>query len=202
MVISHKYHFIFIKTLKTAGTSIEVFLSQVCGPTDVFTPIIPHVEPHLARNYDGYFNHIEAQAVREKVGPDVWNSYFKFCVERNPWEKILSYYYMKKHRENSNLSFDEYLAGSEFPVNYPKYTEPEDPDKIIVDKVLYYENLMDGLGGVFSQLGIAFNGSLGVNAKSEYRTNRQPYQAVYTPEQSRVVAEIFKQELLLHGYSY
>src|SRR5919106_3187962 len=56
MIISHKYKFIFIKTGKTAGTSIEVFLSQHCGADDVVTPIFPHVEPHKPRNFSGYFN--------------------------------------------------------------------------------------------------------------------------------------------------
>jgi len=39
MIISHKHKFIFIKTRKTAGTSIEIFLSQFCGKNDTLTPI-------------------------------------------------------------------------------------------------------------------------------------------------------------------
>ena len=32
MILSHKYRFVFFRTPeKTAGTSIEVFLSQRCG---------------------------------------------------------------------------------------------------------------------------------------------------------------------------
>ena len=39
MIISHKYKYIFFKTSKTAGTSIEISLSRFCGKDDVITPI-------------------------------------------------------------------------------------------------------------------------------------------------------------------
>ena len=39
MIISHKYKFIFLKTKKTAGTSIEISLSRYCGNNDIITPI-------------------------------------------------------------------------------------------------------------------------------------------------------------------
>ncbi|HKA06102.1 MAG TPA: hypothetical protein VKD71_02510 [Gemmataceae bacterium] len=202
MIISHKYRFIFVKTLKTAGTSIEVFLSQHCGPLDVVTPIFPHLEPHVPRNDDGYFNHISAAEIRSRVGPDVWRNYFKFCVERNPWDKTLSYYHMMNVRQGGGLSLDQFLAGNDFPVNHPKYTDPLDALRVIVDRVLSYERLTEDIGRVFRDLGIPFEGSLGVNAKSEYRTDRQPYWEVYTPAQAYRVATVFAQERRLHGYAF
>ena len=42
----------------------------------------------------------------------------------------------------------------------------------------------------------------GVNAKSEYRTDRRPYREVYTQEQAYRVATIFAEERRLHGYAF
>ncbi|NEQ36330.1 MAG: hypothetical protein F6K40_08560 [Okeania sp. SIO3I5] len=39
MIISHKYKFIFLKTIRTAGTSVEIYLSRFCGDNEVITPI-------------------------------------------------------------------------------------------------------------------------------------------------------------------
>ena len=108
MVISHKYRFIFIKTRKTAGTSLEVFLSRICTPNDVLTPINPPVQTHKARNYTGlwnplaellfyrghtpystikqwfnrerFYNHIPTRLLRYRIPSKIWNNYFKFCI--------------------------------------------------------------------------------------------------------------------------
>jgi len=39
MIISHKHRFIFIKTMKPAGTSLEICLSGICGPEGGISPI-------------------------------------------------------------------------------------------------------------------------------------------------------------------
>jgi hypothetical protein len=46
MILSHKHRFVFIKGVKVAGTSVEIALSQVCGPEDIITPITPADEPY------------------------------------------------------------------------------------------------------------------------------------------------------------
>ena len=229
MILSHQHKFIFIKTAKTAGTSIEVFLSRQCGPKDIVTPIAPPVEGHQPRNYEGvinpipqilqrpgkifsalqravtsrekFYNHMPALEVKNRIPADIWNGYFKFCVDRNPWDKVLSHYHMHAAREGGALSLDEYLARGRFPINYFRYTD-RSGTKIIVDRVLRYENLLAELGEVFSQLNIPFDGTLGVAAKSEYRTDRTPYQEVFNDEQRRIVEKAFAKEIQLHGYQF
>jgi len=229
MILSHKYKFIFIKTAKTAGTSIEVFLSGHCGPSDILTPIAPPVEGHQPRNCEGFINpvpeilerpgklfsalrhaitnrekfyrHMPASLVQKRVSTQVWNSYFKFCVERNPWDKVLSHYHMHAARKGGSLSLDEYLGRGRFPINYFRYTD-RSGSKIIVDRVLRYENLLAELGEAFSQLQIPFDGTLGVAAKSEYRSDRRPYQQVFNDEQRKIVEKAFAKEIELHRYRF
>jgi hypothetical protein len=142
-----------------------------------------------------------AWLIQQRVPAHVWKSYFKFCVERNPWDKVLSHYYMAVSRAGGSLSLEQYLSKGRFPVNYFRYTDRSGA-RIIVDRVLRYENLMNDLGEVFLQLNVPFEGSLGIRAKSEYRTNHAPYQSVFNEEQRRIVEHAFAREIELHGYRF
>ncbi len=229
MIISYEHKFIFIKTAKTAGTSIEVFLSQQCGAEDIITPIAPPVEGHQPRNHEQlvnpiselvrqpegllaalrnvferrkkFYNHMPAWLIQRRVPVRVWNTYFKFCVERNPWDKVLSHYYMTASRAGGSLSLDQYLARGRFPINYFRYTDRSGA-KIIVDRVVRYENLMNDLAEVFAQVDVRFEGNLGVRAKSDYRTDYTPYQEVFNEDQRRIVEQAFAREIEFHGYRF
>jgi len=229
MIISHQYKFIFIKTRKTAGTSIEAFLSQVCAAEDVFTPVHPPLFGHQSRNYRGlfnplaefrvdrgmlawarttkhlalrerFYNHMPARLVQLRLPPDVFNDYFKFCVERNPWDKALSYYHMANHKAGGKLSLQKFVKRRQFSVDYPLYTDAQ--GRLLVDHVVRFENLTTQLGEVFVQLGIPFSGSLGVKAKGEYRQDRRPYQEVFTAEHRDIIARAYASEIAMFNYQF
>lgn len=91
MIVSHKHKFVFIKTVKTAGTSVEIDLNKILGPDDIATPIKPAVDGHKPQNYEyknfGILrrrmkNHMRAVEVLDIIGREVFQSYFVFCIER------------------------------------------------------------------------------------------------------------------------
>jgi hypothetical protein len=228
MIVSHKYRFIFVKTLKTAGTSVEVFLSNLCGEDDIVTPIYPPESSHVERNYVGlwnpvhdliendgwgvrkifidlmarkkFYNHIPARILRHRLPSNVWNGYFKFCIERNPWDKTLSHFYMVRERTGGTLTFDEYLASRKFCSNHPIYLDKH--GAVLVDRVVKYESLSEDLAEVFSELGVPYDGTLGVQAKSGHRRDKRPYQEVYSDSARKIIADAFHTEILLHGYTF
>jgi hypothetical protein len=108
---------------------------------------------------------------------------------------------MHAYRLGGDLSLDQYFARAKFPINYPRYTKPSG-SSIIVDRVVRYENLIDELGEVFTRLNVPFDGDLGVRKKGHFRTDRTPYQLVFSPKQCQIVERAFAREIQLHGYRF
>lgn len=102
MIISHKHKFIFTKPRKVAGTSVEVALSKFCGPDDIITENVSSTDIDedsyldYARNHDGYFNHMRAGRIKQKIGKKIWDDYIVFTIVRNPWDMVVSRYFWNK----------------------------------------------------------------------------------------------------------
>ncbi|MEM6484044.1 MAG: sulfotransferase family 2 domain-containing protein [Pseudomonadota bacterium] len=204
MVISHRHKFIFVKTAKTAGTSVEVVLSQICGEEDVVTPFGIEEHGHVPRNYYGYYNHMPAHEIINRVGEEVWAHYLTFTVERNPWDKVVSHYnFVKARHDEHDLAFGTYLKRGAFPHNLRLYARIGDrgTPELLVDSVLQYENLSQQLPALLAHHGVSLPGRL-PHAKGQYRDHRVLYESYYNDAQRKLIAHEFEQEIALFGYEF
>lgn len=228
MIISHEFRFIFIKTRKTAGTSVEAYLSQHCGEDDVLTPIHPPLPGHVARNHRGrwnilreiaevgsrpeaslalrqwlkcrrYYNHMPARMVRARCPAKVWESYLKFTIDRDPFEKVMSQFSRRRNDNGKDYDFDAYFAETSLPLNLPLYIDRD--GRPMVDRILRYEDLDAELGRLFGELGVPWARTLDVRAKSGFRSaDRRPArEALPEPYRARI-REVFAREFDLNGY--
>lgn len=213
MIISHKHKFIFLKTKKTAGTSIEISLSRYCGEKDIITPIAPEDEEIRARlniipqnfmdsnnEQPKFFNHYKAKKIKKIIGEDIWNSYYKFSFDRNPWDKVISHYYFRIGKSKRKISFEEFLQSNKFKgaYNYPIYTLN---DELTVDFLGKYENLDEDLTKVCKIIGIPFDGWL-PKAKGNFRKDQRHYRTLYNKTQKELIENYFKKEIDLLRYEF
>lgn len=210
-IISFRHGLIFIKTAKTAGTSIEVDLSRVVEPEAVVTPILPPVIGHEARNFVGpdgqplYFNHQTASAIRDQLGIEHFSQMTVFCVEREPVEKCISHFHMRRNSPLHNrggtyrLSWDDYVQAGSFPIDIAKYTEGSHGSrKLIANQILRYDRLTPDLAVFLSEHGISdFN--LTTKAKSEYAQHRLISSHDVTSKQRVIIYEAFSETLSISG---
>ena len=223
MIISHQHRFVFVKTRKTAGTSIEVLLGKIAGPDAVVTPIDPPVAGHNPRNYriarskprrlaswvrhptrdprrlPEYYNHMTARGIRSYLGAERWDSYYKFCFERNPWEKAVSRYYFAKGRGEFDGTFREFvLTAGDLPSDFDIYSI--DGANVAVDFVGRYEHLADDLRQVLDRLGIDQEVSLS-REKGNFRPADATVDTMFDDEMSARIEAAFAREIRAFGYS-
>jgi hypothetical protein len=222
VIISHEHEFIFVKTRKTAGTSIEVFLGRIAGEDAVVTPIEPTVEGHRPRNYRvpssavralewrvrhrlrprpnaiAYFNHISAAGIRQYLGRRRWNRYFTFCFERNPWQKVLSRYYFAIGRGEFDGTLREFVLGGEhLESDFGLYSF--DGKTVGVDFVGRYERLEDDLAHVLAHLGHDPSFVL-TREKGNYRPRDATLQPTFDAEMSDRVEAVYAREIREFGF--
>ncbi len=230
MIISHKHKYIFLKTNKTAGTSIEIALSKSCGKDDIITHISP--EDELTRSklgargpqnfgapygeygfYDWarllirrrsklrYYNHMNATQVNGLIGDEIWNSYFKFCFERNPWDRVVSLYFFR-HPSGSGPSLTEFIESDEpLALKQRGFGIYSIDGKVVVDKVCRFENIAGEMEEVRKQLGIPEELDL-PRAKSRFRKDKRSYRDILDQEQREKIAELFRDEIEYLGYEF
>lgn len=218
-IVSYAHGIIFLKTRKTAGSSVELWLSSIAGPSDVITPMDPGDERmrsslggrvqncsiprkryrpadfarELRSGGRAFESHMPAHEVRQYVGERAWRSFLKITIERDPYERAVSMYRFKTRDVAEPPSLVEFLR--RFPAyklaNAPIYTIR---GEVVADVVLDYANLSEDVASLQRHLGVP--ASPLPRAKS-FTSPARDGSALLGPEGCRIVESICKDDVAL-----
>lgn len=246
MIISHKNKFIFIKTQKVSGTSMEIALSYSLGRKDIITPL--NLEDEIIRykktgkfpqnyskdrkfeekyksyirklskrriskkqfnklekkiedkkiNNNIYFNHMKAKDIKKKVGHIIWKKYFKFSIERNPYDKIISFMFFAnrfKKIKNVKKEIQKTINLKKYK-NYPIYTENK---KVIIDYIINYDNLKKNIKYVENKIQIPILKNY-MYTKNYTRKTKKRFKYFFNKKQSDKIFKDCKEEFITMKY--
>lgn len=238
MLVSHTKKFIYTKTAKTAGTTVESYFLPYClpstpgglaqaksasgyqGPEGITSPI-----GHPPARNAKWLPHMAARKIRQQTGQKVWDEYFKFCVVRNPFEKMVSgfFYFDALRNGNSNEQAAQEKTTPQRSSLIDLIPADEDPvqrfrgwlingaiirdrnkyfieGKVCVDYFIRFENLAEGIAEVCERVAIPFEESRIRNLKGQFRKKTQSVSDFYDARSTDIIRENFSFELETFGY--
>lgn len=221
-IISHEYKFIFVRVRKTASTSMHVALSKFCGPLDIIAHIGDRDQlesapeqnnwKYLPTRKSVFYNHIPAFRIREMIAEqdkDIWDNYFKFCFERNPWDKVISQYYFQHQDpsyEPSKEKLDKFISHGLLPKfsDWRLYTEEDKRnDTVIVDKIFKYEEIESSFEYLKDRLKLPEKIIMPEKRfKGWTRKDYRHYTDVLTDKQRDRIAKVFYKEIKEMEYEF
>lgn len=174
MLVSHRKKFIYFKSYKTAGTSVESYLEKYCFPEGEWEELHDRDETVTDAGIVGFrgkdrpasarfFNHMPAAVVRERVPRNVWNSYLKIVNVRNPFDKAVSSFYMRypdiadKPKGDRISAFRTFIADDATKKRLVDRHTYMINDDVVVDRFIRYEHLEEDLKSLCDELDLEFD---------------------------------------------
>ncbi len=228
MLISHRYHFIYTKTSKTASTSVESYFEPFCMPEGCWQQsharetieseagIIGFRGPNSSGQK--WHGHMAADKIKEQIGDDVWNQYFKFCVIRDPFDKAVSGFHFAEHMQDQRtglaklvVNIKRFLRGSSAEKRFRKWVArssfKDDRNKymingeVCVDYFIRYEELEKGIREVSEKLGLPIELERLPKFKTGIRPQDRDLTGYYDKPTARRIAKQFAWEIETFGYT-
>lgn len=134
-MISHKYKCIFIHVNRVAGCSIEKAFGWKLR------------------------DHSRPLGIIKEIGQEKWQEYFKFAFVRNPWDRLVSMYFLqrKEHRTRFD-NFRDWIESScenkwDGNSKHDQFHQISIEGKICMDFVGRFENLQEDFDYVCKKIG-------------------------------------------------
>ncbi len=219
MLVSHRHRFIFTKTKKTAGTSIEVYFEPYCMAPGEWRPDrdagAGYASIHGIVGFRGgkraqdvfWWNHMPARQIRDGVGAVTWSRYFRFSIVRNPYEKAVSAFFMVKQRhkqavgcpDEERLAFQHWLEAAGPPIDRDKYLLN---GRYCLSDIIRLESCLADLERICERLGVPFEPERLERRKAGIRPAWATAEAMFTPISRTIVAKAYAFELDFFGYGF
>ncbi|MBK8233223.1 MAG: sulfotransferase family 2 domain-containing protein [Candidatus Eisenbacteria bacterium] len=226
MLVSHRKRFIYTKTMKTAGTSRGGLLRTLVPPGGAWSPshyrdesvteagssvtggrtcALPLVQPHLP-----------AAEIRRASAKDR-TAYFKFCVVRNPFDRVVSAFHFHERAGATAPGADDRPVAEEGSPNPAEVirrfrdwvraggTVPDLDTYVVggrlaVDFVIRFESLFANLETVCERVGVPYEPASLPRLKAGYRPRGMAPADYYDRETETIVADRFRFDLEELGY--
>jgi hypothetical protein len=203
-VLSVSHRFLFIHIPKTGGNSVQNVLRAYSEDDIVrLNPLQDGLERFEVRNARyPYHKHSSLAEYQSLLDPSLFADLYKFCCVRNPWDRLISFYF-SPHRRVTEWSRDEFarLVADTPPMiahlgdaggdEAPTRTSPA------VNYVMRFERLQEDFDEVCRRLGIA-RGPL----PHRNRSRRGHYSEYYDSELRDLVAEHHAPDIECFGYRF
>ena len=214
MLISHRKQFIYTKTNKTGGTSVESYFEKYCMPEGEWA-FAHHRGQHVSKagivgargpgaSRSEWFNHMSAALIMDKLGALTWDRYFKFCVVRNPFDKLVSWFFFQRHKNTLDepdsddiTSFRKQMSRGIPVLDRGCYVID---GALCLDEIIRFEDLSPGVHGVCRRLDVPFVPGNIPRLKSGIRPTSIPVREFYSPEIVERVEQAYEFEIETFGY--
>lgn len=216
MLLSIRYKFLFVHIAKTGGTSIRSAMERYKWSDPYRIPLFLASRLSSITNHRiacKFPRHAKIIAAYEMLPKELFDELFKFAFVRNPWDlQVSSYHHILRERPHLLTGIDDFEAFLRWKLDpnrayhYIVDTSIELQSdyvidlngNIIVNYIGRYEKLEENFKEVCNKVGIT-TPRLPHKRQAEDRTSYKKY---YNDETALLIAEYFKRDIEMFGYSF
>ncbi|PYJ68312.1 MAG: hypothetical protein DME75_13340 [Verrucomicrobia bacterium] len=200
-MISFQKRFLFVHIPKTAGNSIQSILRDYSEDELVaLRGEQDGIERFGLRNPKYKIKkHSTLAEYRAVLRDEQFRSLYKFTCVRNPWDRMVSYYFTPTQQVGAwdRKEFRKMISKGLSVADYLRLDKGEEDPFGNVDYVMRFENLANDFRSVCTTLGIPT-----ASLPQYNRSNREHYSKYYNDELRELVRERFAPEIERFGYTF
>ena len=200
-MISLQKRFLFVHIPKTAGNSIQSALRDYSEDQLVaLRKEQDGIERFGLRNPNyNVKKHSTLREYHDALGDEQFRNLYKFTCVRNPWDRMISYYFTPTQSPENwdRIKFREIISKAVSIADYLRLDDGEEDPFANVDYIMRFESLAEDFGTVCGTLGIS-----PATLPRYNRSTREHYSKYYDDKLRKLVRKRFAREIERFGYAF